>query len=297
MADPYPNIDEFGRGACTCSGTMTGCAVCSTADVLLRYGKAIPRLSDGTPDMRTLGARMGKRHRDAAAAGTAGDRHGLSLLGHCTGGTNWCAYCAYLELRAAGLAARYQQLSWASIEAQLAANHPVVLPGLYGRIPYVSPSSYTGTVPARGRSDATFGGAHMVVAWRVNERYSTGAIRNFAVSDSDFGSPARPVVPPHSVIARAALKSYWSAFGWAVCYVATPPPSLVRIEPWWGSDVDEPIQAAYTARSVALKLRSLGITNYGKAINDSDLEAGLEKRGINYGTSVQLVDVRALMKP
>lgn len=66
--------------------------------------------------------------------------------------------------------------------------------------------------------------------------------------------------------------------------------------PHWGADVPGDIQAAYTAGTVATKLRSLGITTYGSAVNLIDLEAGLKKRGIDYGTSVQLIDVRALMK-
>ncbi len=64
----------------------------------------------------------------------------------------------------------------------------------------------------------------------------------------------------------------------------------------WASDIATDIKAAYTASAVATKLRSLGITNYGTAINYSDLEAGLQKRGIDYGVSIQLIDVRALMK-
>ncbi len=64
----------------------------------------------------------------------------------------------------------------------------------------------------------------------------------------------------------------------------------------WASDIATDIKAAYTASAVATKLRSLGITSYGTAINYSDLEAGLGKRGIDYGGSVQLIDVRALMK-
>lgn len=298
MADAFPNVDEFGPGACTCSGTMTGCAVCATANILIRYGKPIPRLSDGTPNMRELGRRMGARHRAAAAAGTPGDRHGLSLNGYCYGGTNWCAYCAMLELKANGLPAVYAQLSWSTIENRLAARLPMVMPGLYGRLPIVSEASYSSTKPARGRSDTGFTGPHMMTAWQVNSRTSTGTIRDFVVSDPDFGSPSRPAVPPHSVISRAALKSYWSATGWAVCLVTKAPPATVPTSiPWWGSDVDPRIKSVYTAKSVAAKLRTLGITNYGKAINNIDLEAGLKKRGINYGTSVQLVDVRALMSP
>ena len=56
MADARPNIDEYGRGAAyTPGGMAVGCAVCSTGDVELRLKKAIPRLSDGTPNMHALG--------------------------------------------------------------------------------------------------------------------------------------------------------------------------------------------------------------------------------------------------
>jgi hypothetical protein len=67
--------------------------------------------------------------------------------------------------------------------------------------------------------------------------------------------------------------------------------------PLWGWDVDADIQAAYSASSVASKLRALGITTYGSRINETDLEAGCKARRIDYGTSIQLIDVRALMKP
>ena len=223
MTDPYPNIDEFGPGSCTCLGTMTGCAVCSTANILVRYGRPIPRLSDGTPDMRTLGRRMGARHRAADAT----VRHGLSLNGICTGGTNWCAYCAYLELRAAGLPALYTYLNINQIESMLGARKPIILPGRYSRVPLVSEGSYSRTTPARGRSDSGFGGAHMVTAWQVGSRYSSGEIRDFIVSDSDFGSPSRPVVPPHSIWTRATLRNYWSYYGWAVTYINRAPPTIV----------------------------------------------------------------------
>lgn len=295
MTDPWPNVDEFGRGSCTCSGMMTGCAVCSTADMLLRYGKSIPRLSDGTPNMRELGRRMGVRHRSAQA----GNRHGRSLDGICTppnSGTNWCTYCAYLELRANGVPVKHVFLSWAAIENELRARHPVVCPGLYARVPVVSEASYTSTKPARGRSDSGYGAAHMVVFWEPLGTLPNGGIRDFILSDPDFGSPSRPVVPPHSVWSAGTAKSFWSALSWSVCVVTKPPPSAPRIVPWWGSDVPEPITAAYKPATVATKLRSLGVTNYGKAINVADLEAGLKARHIDYGKSVQLVDVRALMK-
>lgn len=291
VADPYPNIDEFGRGACTCAGTMTGCAVCSTGDVLLRYGKKIPRLADGTPNMRALGTAMGIRHRSAEP----GNRHGLSLTNGCTGGVNWCTYCAYLQLQAQGVPVRHRFLSWNEIVQNALNRLPQIVPGWYGRVPIVGEGSYSGTVPARGRSDAAFTQAHMVVFWE-GRRLPSGALRDIILSDSDFGSPSRPTVPPHSIWSAATAKSFWSALGWSVCVVTRVPPSQATVIPWWGSDVPEPITATYTALAVASKLRALGITHYGKAINTVDLEAGLKKRGIDYGTSVQLIDVRALMR-
>jgi hypothetical protein len=72
--------------------------------------------------------------------------------------------------------------------------------------------------------------------------------------------------------------------------VAAPKPV-----PHWAAEIAADIQAAYRSTTVAAKLRSLGITSYGDALNYSDLEAGLRKRGIDFGTSVQLIDVRALM--
>lgn len=65
---------------------------------------------------------------------------------------------------------------------------------------------------------------------------------------------------------------------------------------YWAPEIAADIKRAYPSGStVATKLRSLGIT-YGSHINYDDLEAGLRKRGIAFGTSVQLVDVRALMQ-
>lgn len=219
--DPYPNVDEFGAGATTCQGTMTGCAVCSTADVIARWGITIPRTGAGAPDMRTLGAIMGAKHRAAAP----GVRHGLSLSGQCTGGTNWCAYCAYLQLKAEGVPVAYGRLTWAQIVAHLELRRPVILPGAYGRLPVVGRASYSSTIPAKGRSDSAFTGAHMMVAWGVASRDAHGAPTSFYVSDPDFGSPARPVVPPHSVISATALKAYWSAYGWPVTYALSAPPA------------------------------------------------------------------------
>jgi hypothetical protein len=65
----------------------------------------------------------------------------------------------------------------------------------------------------------------------------------------------------------------------------------------WGFDVDADIQRAYSASSVGAKLRAVGVQTWGQRINEVDLEAGLRARGMSYGTSVQLIDVRKLMRP
>lgn len=226
MSDPYPVIDEFGSGSCTCNGTMTGCAVCSAAAILVRYGKKIPRLTDGTPDMRTLGKRMGARCRAFDDCD-----HGRSLYGICGPGNYWCGQCIRLELLANGIPATYGRLTWAGIVSLLRAKKPVALSGMYSELPIVSPTSYSRSIPARGRSDRTFGGPHMMVAWGVASWNAAHEPTSFYVSDPDFGSPARPVVPPHSVIAATALKAYWAALAWPVAYVTVAPPSLATPSP------------------------------------------------------------------
>lgn len=66
---------------------------------------------------------------------------------------------------------------------------------------------------------------------------------------------------------------------------------------YWAGEIAADIKRAYpTGSTVAAKLRSLGLT-FGTHINYGDLEAGCRKRRIDYGTSIQLTDVRALMKP
>lgn len=65
----------------------------------------------------------------------------------------------------------------------------------------------------------------------------------------------------------------------------------------WGADIPATFKTAYSASAVANKLRAVGITNYGDAINLIDIEAGCRKRGINFATSIQLIDLRAFMAP
>jgi hypothetical protein len=228
ITDAYPSIHEFGKGATTCpSGGQhgTGCAVCATANMLLRWGKSIPRLTDGTPDMISLGTRMGRRHRTVQP----GNRHGLSLLaGHECSGGYWCAYCAYLELKANDVPVAYGHLTITQIRAQLDAKHPIVLPGDYNQIRIVSANSFDTKTPARGRvqkylSTHPFG--HMVTAWE-SLKSSTEGRYGYIVSDPDFGSYSGAPVPPHSIWSDTDLEAFWGLLEWDVCYAITMPPAL-----------------------------------------------------------------------
>lgn len=274
MVDAYPVFREFGPGACTCSGTMTGCAVCATAAVLRRFGKPIPMMTDprdGDPvfDARTLGKSMGARHRAVAAAGTSGDRHGLSLLGYCTGGTNWCAYCAVLELRARGIPTTFQRPSDSAILSLLKARRPLVVPGLYSRIPLVKTSSYSSSKPAHGRSDTGFGGWHMVTVWRV-DLSSTGKPLAVIVSDADFGSSSRPVVPPHSIWTWSQFLSYYHATGsttssrWGMAVVSSAPPAIAPPAP--STEIPDQIYKVVIFRATNLYSRVDG-TRIGTVTN------------------------------
>jgi hypothetical protein len=216
--DSFPLVKEFGPGATSCAGQMTGCAVCSTAEILLRFGKPIPRTASGYPDMQALGRSMGRRHRNVQN----GNRHGLSGSGSCSppnNGTNWCGFCGYLELKARGVPMAYGQLTRAQVHTHLERNHPMLVPGLYSRVPLIGTGSYTPTTAARGRSDSGFGGAHMVTAYLlVNDRVFIG--------DPDFGSPGRPVVPIHSVWTTAVFDRYRESYNWPVAYAIIAPPPV-----------------------------------------------------------------------
>jgi hypothetical protein len=100
-------------------------------------------------------------------------------------------------------------------------------------------------------------------------------------------------------ITEAELKTAMSRLVFPAAFraVVFPKPAAPKPVPHWAAEIAPDIKKAYTSTAVAAKLRSLGVTSYGDALNYSDLEAGLRKRGINYGTSVQLIDVRALMRP
>lgn len=64
----------------------------------------------------------------------------------------------------------------------------------------------------------------------------------------------------------------------------------------WGWDVDDNITAAYSVGQAGTALVRVGITTYGDRINELDLRAGCQAAGIDYGTSIQLTDVTALLK-
>ena len=303
MADARPNIDEYGRGAAyTPGGMAVGCAVCSTGDVELRLKKAIPRLSDGTPNMHALGDRMGDRCRRVN-----GTQHGLALGTNSYAGKCWGTCCVFLELQAQGIACRHARFTDTQVAGFLKAKKPIIVPGVYGAVPKVSSTSYTATIPAKGRSD-TFTGSHMVVGWDVLVFATDGSIRTVGVSDSDFGSASRPRVPPHSAWSWSVFKAF-RYDTWPIVVVDQKLPSLSTAIPWWGSDVldydkdhagtTQDIAAHWTAKQVGAKLATLGVrfSSTNKAINFSDLEAGLEKRHIPYGKQVNLVDVNQLMKP
>jgi hypothetical protein len=221
MADNAPVVSEFGEGSCTCNGDYTGCAPCATASTLIRYQKPIPRFADGHSNVRALGSSMGVRHR-----AIAGVRHGLSLAGICSpphSGTNWCAYCVYLELKARGLPVGYVKLTDTQILNHLKAGHTLITPGLYARVPLVSKTSYSASTPAKGRSDSLFTGWHMVAAHGVT---MSGTVPvNVIITDSDFGSSSRPVVPSHSLWTWAVFLRFYHAAGWGITYVNAKPPT------------------------------------------------------------------------
>jgi hypothetical protein len=199
--DAKPNIDEYGRGSArTPGGLAIGCAVCTAANIGVRYNKTIPRLSDGTPDMRSLGSIMGSRCRRVN-----GTQHGLALYTNDHVGKKWATCCIYLQLRAWGIACRHGSFSWSQIVGFARSRKPVAMPGQYGKIPRVATTSYSLTSPARGRSDSYTGG-HMIDVWDVASSWSDGSARSFGASDSDFGSSSRPVVPPHSVLGQVVLE-------------------------------------------------------------------------------------------
>lgn len=229
ITDAYPVHREFGPGSTTCASggaRGTGCAVCTAAAFLSRWGVHYPTLADGrTLDANELGASMGGRHR----AIDKSSHHGLSLItGRGCSGGYWCAFCIYLELKARHVPVAYGPLREAQLLAHLAAGHPIALPGDYWQVPVVARSSVDRDHPARGRvqsvlSTRPFG--HMVAVWGL----AKGSLTTYVVSDPDFGSNGPEEVPPHSLWSLETLLKFWQGFGsLPVCYGVTAPPSLAK---------------------------------------------------------------------
>jgi len=208
MADPYPVVSEFKRNPPIVGGQYLGCAVCTTAAIIQRYtGKVILNLS-------ALGKSMRTRHRNATPGTNCG-----SVVNRVPHG--WDNYCMSLELKARGIPAVYAALDWPGVRAKLDKGYPVALAIWYGDIPKVSRTSYSRTIPARGRSD-TYVQGHSVVAWAIRKAADPDI---FVVSDPDFGSDSRPRIPPHSLIRGPDLRDGFERLSFKSTYIAKRPPA------------------------------------------------------------------------
>ena len=177
-------------------GDYAGCCVAVCADFITAY------TSEKITDLSALGASMGQRHRNVDPS----CRHGIAP-------TAWCGYCIFLECHARGLPVAYQQLTWTQIAALATAGKYVAVSGLYSRIGYVAPSSYSPTVPSRGRSD-TFTGAHEIALIGM-------ASGRFKVLDPDYGNSRG--TPPYSLLDAGQVQAFFSSLGYAVCFASKAP--------------------------------------------------------------------------
>lgn len=71
---------------------------------------------------------------------------------------------------------------------------------------------------------------------------------------------------------------------------------LRRLSLHWGSDIPADLRAVATVTVVAAKLRCLGVSNYGNAINMVDLQAGFKAARMGYGGEINPVDLKALLR-
>lgn len=164
---------------------------------------------------------------------------------------------------------KYQSADYKPLIAAIKADHPASVP------------LDSAALPARLRYN--FYGKHQVgIAWDGR------ALRCMNPLAPD-GSPTPTITQVELLYAMSKLTSPAS---YRAVLFPKPVPGVA-----WGWDVADDIQNAYPPRTVALKLRDLGITTYGDRINLIDLEAGLKARSIDFGQSVQLIDVQALMNP
>ena len=159
-----------------------------------------------------------------------GRRHGAadptSTHGRCP--SPWCPYCSYLELKANHVGVGYGRLSIDQLRAHALARHAIHLPGWYAEIQLVSASSYSATVAAKGRSDDSRGGRfrHSIAVWAVGQTAPSGRPATYIVSDPDFGSPARPRMPPFCEYPANQVESFYRAGGLRLTYCLTAPPPL-----------------------------------------------------------------------
>ena len=212
MSREFPMISEFRPDSPRCPRGMNGCAVATTEALIRRYlpHKPIPRQVD-------LGESMGRRHRHM---------DGQSTHGICP--SAWCPYCSYLELKAGHIPVGYGRLTVAQLRSHLRMRHAVHLGGTYHPIRLVSTSTYNEHVPARGRSDNTKEGKfnHSIVVWQVGEIQPDGVPLTYIVSDPDFGSPARPRVPPYCEYDAREVENMYLQGGFRIAYCQSAPPAL-----------------------------------------------------------------------
>ena len=217
MSREFPMISEFRSDSPSCPRGKNGCAVATTEAILRRYrpGEAVPRQTD-------LGDSMGRRHRHH-------DPH--STHGICP--SAWCPYCSYLELKARHVPVGYGRLDIAQLRSHLRHRHAIHLGGTYHPIRLVKATSYSEHVPARGRSDNTNQGrfGHSIVVWQVGEARADGLPLTYIVSDPDFGSQARPRVPPYCEYDAREVEKMYIQGGFNVAYCLTAPPALDARKP------------------------------------------------------------------
>jgi hypothetical protein len=215
MTREYPMVSQFRADSPKCpSRGFIGCAVATTEALLRRY-----RPQDQPIRQVDLAASMGRRHRVWAKKNGGKSTHGVCP-------SAFCPFCSYLELKARLVPVAYGRLTVAQLRAHLRKRHAIHLGGTYGEIHKVSPSSYSSTTVARGRSDSGIVGGHSIVVWEVGEEAPDGTPRTYIVSDSDFGSPARPRIPKYCEYDANEIEAMYVKGGWSVAYTLTAPPSL-----------------------------------------------------------------------